>query len=156
MDDLTAYAWIGWVVLILAFIIIEMLTLEFTFLMLALGSVGGLVSGLFGVPWWAQLVIGAVLSVLLLFALRPPLLRALRKGDHHAPTNVEGLLGLPGLAVTTLTRIGGQVRLANGETWTARLTPGSDVAELGPGDGVRVASIDGATAVVTPAERTVV
>ena len=133
-----------------------MLTLEFTFLMLALGSVGGLVSGLFGLPWWAQLIVGAVLALLLLFTLRPPLLRALRRGGHHAPTNVEGLLGLEGLAVTTLTRIGGQVRLANGETWTARLTAGTEIDELGPGDGVRVSSIDGATAVVIPSERTVV
>ena len=39
------YAWIGWLVLILVFLVIEMLTLDFTFLMLGVGGVGGLVVG---------------------------------------------------------------------------------------------------------------
>ena len=47
---LTDYAWILWLGLILVFLIIEMNTLEFTFLMIALGSLGGLVSGAFGAP----------------------------------------------------------------------------------------------------------
>ena len=51
MDVLTQYAWIAWLVLILVFAIIEVFTLEMTFLMLALGSVAGLLSGLTGIPW---------------------------------------------------------------------------------------------------------
>ena len=57
--DITSFAWIVWLVLILVFVIIEMLTLDFVFLMIAVGSVGGLLSGLIGVPWWLQLVIAA-------------------------------------------------------------------------------------------------
>ena len=45
LDVLTQYAWIVWLVLILAFATIEVFTLEMTFLMLALGSVAGLLSG---------------------------------------------------------------------------------------------------------------
>ena len=77
MDVLTQYAWIVWLVLILAFATIEVFTLEMTFLMLALGSVAGLLSGLFGIPWWAQFIIGAVVSVALILLLRPSLLRML-------------------------------------------------------------------------------
>ncbi len=76
MEFLTDWAWIFWIVLILVFAIIEISTLEFTFLMLAIGSLGGLVSGLFGLPWWAQFIVAFVLALLLLFAVRPPLLRA--------------------------------------------------------------------------------
>src|ERR1044071_5079002 len=96
MEFLTTYAWIFWIVLILVFAIIEISTLEFTFLMLAGGSLGGLVSGLFGLPWWAQFIVALVLSLLLLFAVRPPLLRALRRGGDPARSNVEALLGMAG------------------------------------------------------------
>ena len=56
-DFLTDFAWIFWLGLILIFLIVEVSTLEFTFLMIALGSLGGLISGLFGAPWWAQIIV---------------------------------------------------------------------------------------------------
>ncbi|NUU05430.1 NfeD family protein [Leifsonia sp. C5G2] len=150
--DITSFAWIVWLVLILVFIIIEMLTLDFVFLMIAVGSVGGLVSGLFGAPWWLQLIIAAVLSVVLIFFIRPPLLHALKKGGDPAKSNVDRLIGMGGVVVSTVTRTAGLVKLQVGETWTARLAPlDGSPAELVPGEHVIVVSIDGATAVVTPA-----
>jgi membrane protein implicated in regulation of membrane protease activity len=82
-DFMESYAWVLWLALILIFVIIEVLTVDFTFLMLALGSVGGLVSGLFNAPWWVQLLVAAILAVLLLFAVRPSLLRALKAGEQR-------------------------------------------------------------------------
>lgn len=147
------YAWIVWLVLILLFVTIEMVTLDLTFLMIAVGSVGGLVSGLVGAPWWLQFVITAVLAIVLLLGIRPPLLRMLRKGGDATKTNVDALLGLDGRVVSSIGETGGQVRLANGETWTARLSPGSEQRVIEPGELVLVVEIDGATAVVIPAER---
>src|ERR1044071_116540 len=103
MEFLTTYAWIFWIVLILVFAIIEISTLEFTFLMLAGGSLGGLVSGLFGLPWWGRFIVALVLSLLLLFAVRPALLRALRKGGDPARSNVEALLGMAGVVTNDFT-----------------------------------------------------
>jgi membrane protein implicated in regulation of membrane protease activity len=159
LDFLISYAWIVWIALILIFGIIELTTLEFTFLMLAFGSAGGLVSGLLGAPWWLQILIAAVLSVLLLFALRPALLRALKRGGDPAPSNVDALLGLSGTVTNDFSGNANHVKLANGDTWTARLgasegLPGSD-RTLVEGERVVVIAIEGATAVVVPAERTV-
>jgi Membrane protein implicated in regulation of membrane protease activity len=153
VDVISSFAWIGWLVLILVFITIEMLSLDFVFLMIAVGSVGGLLSGLFGLPWWWQLAIAAALSLLLLFTIRPPLLRLLRRGGDPALSNVPALLGTEGRVVQTVSTQGGLVKLANGETWTARLSPGFDSLRLDAGELVLVASIDGATAVVIPSER---
>ncbi len=155
MDAFAAeFAWIVWLVLVLLFVTIEMVTLDLTFLMMAAGSLGALVSGLLGVPWWLQLVIAAVLTITLLLGIRPPLLRLLKRGGDPAKTNVDALLGIDGRVVSSIGATGGQVRLANGETWTARLSPGTDrVVE--PGERVLVTAIDGATAVVIPAERNV-
>lgn len=147
------YGWIIWLVLILIFMTVEMVTLELTFLMIAMGSLGGLVTGLLGGPWWLQLIIAAVLAIVLLFGIKPPLLRALKKGGDPSGTNVDALLGLDGQVVASIGSNGGQVRLANGEIWTARLSPGTLERVVGPGERVLVTAIDGATAVVVPAER---
>jgi membrane protein implicated in regulation of membrane protease activity len=152
LDFLVEYAWIVWLALILVFGIIELTTLEFTFLMLAVGSLGGLLSGLFGLPWWAQIMIAAVLSLLLLFALRPALLRALKRGGDPARSNVDALLGLAGTVTNDFSGNANHVKLSNGETWTAKLLSGD--RSLVEGERVIVSAIDGATAVVVPVERT--
>jgi membrane protein implicated in regulation of membrane protease activity len=153
MDWIVQYSWVIWLVLILLFITIEMLSLEFTFLMLAIGSAIGLLSGMFGVPWWGQLLIGAAASVLLLLVVRPSMLRALRKGEDPAKSNVDALLGARGQVVQTVSDHGGQVKLANGELWTATVPLNSPATSLEPGTSVRVLAIEGATAVVVPQER---
>ncbi|MHB1235380.1 MAG: NfeD family protein [Microbacteriaceae bacterium] len=152
-DFLTAHAWMFWVVLILIFIIIEVATVDFTFLMIATGSAAGMVSGVFGLEWWMQVIVAAILSLLLLFAVRPPLLRLLKKGGDPALSNVAALLGSSGTALTGFADGTGQVKLANGETWTARTTRTATEA-IGPGDRVIVTGIDGATALIALAERT--
>ncbi|WP_022899272.1 NfeD family protein [Humibacter albus] len=158
MDVVSSYAWIAWLVLILVFVIVEMLSLDFVFLMLAFGSLGGLISGLFGLPWWGQLAVAAVLSILLLFLLRPPLLRALHRGGDPARSNVAALIGQAGQVVQTFGADGkGLVKLANGEVWTSRLAPvdvtGTSVP-IEPGERVLVTAIEGATAIVVPTGRT--
>lgn len=158
MDVLNDFAWVAWIALILVFVIVEVTTLEFTFLMLAIGSVGGLLAGLFGAPWWLQAIVAAVLAVLLLFTVRPPLLRALRRGGDPTPSNVEALLGLRGTVVVPIGSDPGQVKLSNGETWTARVlhspatSAGAGLA-LDTGSPVVVTAIEGSTAFVAPAER---
>ena len=157
LDFLITYSWIIWIALILIFGIIELTTLEFTFLMLSLGSVGGLISSLVGVPLGLQFIIAAVLSVLLLFALRPPLLRRLKQGGDPALSNVDALIGLRGVVTNDFSGNANHVKLANGETWTARrgtdLTPGPG-RPLVEGERVVVTAIEGATAVVVSVEGT--
>lgn len=150
IQTIEQWAWIGWIVLILVFLVIEMLTLDFTFLMLGIGGVAGLGADLLGAPLWLQVVIAAVVAAVLLLALRPPLLRRLRRGEDPTKSNVDALLEQSGRVLSTVTTHGGQVKLSNGDTWTARTDAGIDIE---PGTTVLVARIDGATAVVRPAIR---
>lgn len=154
LDFLVNYAWIVWLAIILIFGIIELATLDFTFLMLATGSLGGLVAGLVGAPWWLQIIVAGVLSILLLFVLRPPLLRLLKRGGDPARSNVDALLGLTGVITNDFSGNANHVKLSNGETWTAKLSAQTEDRPLVEGERVVVTAIDGATAVVAPAERT--
>lgn len=141
------WAWIGWLVLILLFLVIEMLTLDFTFLMLSIGGIAGLAADLLGAPLWLQVVVAAVVAAILVLVLRPPLLRRLRRGEDPTPSNVDALIGLAGRVLSTVSTEGGQVKLSNGDIWTARAE--ASVA-IEPGTSVRVSRIDGATAFVRP------
>lgn len=148
-DVLTSWAWVFWLALILVFLIIEVLTLSFVFLMVAVGSLGGLVAGLIGAPWWVQLIVAAVLSLLLLFFVRPPLLRLTHRGADPARSNVDRLIGASGTVVKVFDDGSGQVKLSNGETWTAK-PPRHSTSPLVEGETVHVDLIEGATAVVSP------
>ena len=149
-DVLTSWAWVFWLVLILVFLVIEVLSLSFVFLMLAVGSVGGLVAGLLGAPLYAEFLVASALSLLLLFLVRPPLLRLTHRGADPTRSNIDALTGISGTVVMAFEEGRGQVKLANGETWTARL-PHRRTDPLVEGDRVQVDFIEGATAVVSPA-----
>jgi membrane protein implicated in regulation of membrane protease activity len=150
IQTIEQWAWIGWLVLILVFLVIEMLTLDFTFLMLSIGGLAGLGADLLGAPLWLQVIIAAVVAAVLVLVLRPPLLRRLRRGEDPALSNVDALVGLSGIVLSTVSTHNGQVKLANGDVWTARAPSG----ELEPGTQVHVSRIDGAIAVVHSADPT--
>jgi membrane protein implicated in regulation of membrane protease activity len=149
IQTIEQFAWIGWMVLILVFLVIEMLTLDFTFLMLSIGGIAGLGSDLLGAPIWLQVIIAGAVAAVLILVLRPPLLKRLRRGEDPTPTNVAALVGLSGKVLSTVGPHGGQVKLSNGDTWTARP---DQRGELEPGTLIRVSRIDGATAYVRPEE----
>ncbi|MER7795853.1 NfeD family protein [Microbacterium sp. NPDC096154] len=145
MEFIEQWAWVGWLVLIAIFLAIEMASGELTFLMMGLGSTAGILSAFAGAPLWLQVIIAAVAAMAFLAALRPPLLRRLRRGADPQRFNVDGLIGLDGVVTETVTSIAGRVKLVNGDSWSARVSAGAD---LPPQTRIVVQSIQGATAVV--------
>ncbi|GAT73126.1 hypothetical protein MHM582_1610 [Microbacterium sp. HM58-2] len=141
------WAWIGWLVLIAVFLVIEMLSLDFTFLMLSFGSAVGLVTDLVGLPVWAQVIVAAAAAALFILFLRPPLLRRLRRGEDPTKSNVDALIDLRGIALHEITQVSGQVKLSNGDTWTARTAGTMPIPQ---GATVAISEINGATAIVRP------
>ena len=93
-----------------------------------------------------QIALFIVLGLVLLFTLRPWLLRHLRARMPLVETNAAALVGREAVVVSTVTGEGGRVKLA-GEVWSARV----EVAQtIPPGTEVRVSRIEGATAIVAP------
>ncbi|MCI1018048.1 NfeD family protein [Microbacterium sp. C5A9] len=147
VEFIDQWAWVGWLVLIALFLVIEMLTLDFTFLMLSFGSAIGLVTDFLGVPVWVQVLIAAAAAALFILFLRPPLIKRLHRGEDPTKSNVDALVDLRGIALQDITQISGQVKLSNGDTWTAR-TAGS--VAIPQGSPIAVNAIHGATATVRP------
>lgn len=132
LPDLTQYLWIAWLVLALLFVIIELLTLEFTFLMLAAGVlIGGLGVNLLGGPWWLQVLAAAAAAALLLFTIRPLLLRVLHRSSELHPTNVDAIRGLGGRLTAPFSGDVAAARLDNGELWSVTRTSTSSALAVG-------------------------
>ena len=151
--DLVQYAWVVWLVVALVCFIIEMVTLEFTFLMIGLASTVGLVSSITGLPWWVQILIAAAAALLLLFLVRPKLLERLQESGEVNKQGIEALLGMAGEVTRSFERGAGEVTLANGDVWTARLSPAVQPRDPDVGERILVTAIEGATAIVVPAQR---
>ena len=143
--------WLFWIGGALLLVVIETVTADLTFLMIAGGALGGGLTSFLGGPLWAQVVVFACVSTLLLFAVRPWAKRRLAATTPQMKTNVDALIGRSATTITAVDDGGGRVRLG-GEEWSARLAPAvQGVTRLEAGASVTVTEIDGAVAVVAPA-----
>lgn len=147
MGWLTEHHVLGWLALALALGVVEMATLDFIFLMLVGGALAGALTAGVGVGPVGQVVVAVLAALFLLALVRPLVVRRLRAAPTL--TGTAALIGRAALVVETVTPTGGRVKVG-GEVWSARTGPGADPSALLPGHSVRVAAIDGATAVVLP------
>ena len=149
LEWLSANAWVAWLTIAGVLAVSEMLTLDLTLLMLASGALAGAGVAFF-LPGliWAQVLVAIVVSLTMLFALRPLLLRRLRNSPGYR-SSIDKLLGSAGTAVAEITPTMGEVKIG-GEVWSARSYDSSVIA---PGTEVEVLEIDGITAVVYPRHR---
>jgi membrane protein implicated in regulation of membrane protease activity len=139
------YGWLAWIGAALAFAAIEVATVDFVFLMLAGGALGGSAAAAVGAPLVIQVVVAVAASGVLLGVGRPWAKRRFSVRPEGLPMGTAGYIGRPAFVLETVTQHGGRVKVG-GETWSAR---SSDPVPPEPGDEVRVVRIDGATAVVT-------
>lgn len=144
MDWLVQNGWALWLSVFLVLAVIEMLTLDLFFIMMAGGALAALASYFVGAPLWLQIVIFCVVALLMIVFVRPLGLRRLRRGPADQRTNVERLLGQSALVLEDVSETAGLVKIG-GDTWSAR-TRGGTV--LQSGRRVLVSEIDGATAIV--------
>lgn len=147
-DWFREHPWGLWLAGSLALAAAEMLTLDFTLLMLAGGALaGGITALIFPGLWALQVVVALLASVLLLFVLRPTLLARIRNAPDYR-SSLKQLVGSEATATSAITPDGGEVKV-NGLTWSARLVvPG----QVEPGQKVEVHEVDGTTLMVYPLE----
>lgn len=138
-------SWAFWLIVVLVFLGIEMLTLDLWFATMGLGAAGGVVTDLVGGDFWVQLLVFAVLTLVLMIFLRPIALKHLHK-PSAIRTNVDALMGAQALVVETVTSQSGTAKIG-GETWTARTPEGVTIPS---GSQAWVAGVSGATAILSP------
>jgi membrane protein implicated in regulation of membrane protease activity len=140
--------WVWWVIVAVLLVIVEVTTLDLTFVMLAAGALAGGVVMAVGGSAAIAIAAAIVTSVALLGLVRPIALRHIR----HPPeirTGVAALVGTRGVVIERVDAHSGRIKLG-GEVWSARSYDDTQVIE--PGSAVDVIEIKGATALVYEAE----
>ncbi|MDR0627460.1 MAG: NfeD family protein [Bifidobacteriaceae bacterium] len=142
------WLWLWWLIGALGLGVVEMMTVDFTFLMLSVGALAATAAAWLGAPWWVTIIVFALVSIVMLATVRPLLLRFLKvKAEGGPVSGAAALVGKPAEAVTAIDEHGGRVKIG-GDVWTARV---EDESVVPVGAELIVKAIDGATAVVAPA-----
>jgi membrane protein implicated in regulation of membrane protease activity len=138
-----------WMIVALVAVGVEVVTVDLTFGLIAVGAAGAAVGAAFGAPIWLQGLIGVGVSLAGIAFVRPFALRHLRRSIPATRTGVDALVGAEGRTLGVVTSIEGRISL-RGEVWSARLDPDVTSVPVDEGAPVVVTRIDGATALIHP------
>ena len=141
-------AWYWWLVIGLVLAVVEMLTVDLIFVMVAVGALAAALVSVFNHDLVLEALVAALVSGGMLVLVRPVAMRHLSL-PHSVRTGTAALVGSAGLVIERVDARDGRVKLG-GEVWSARSYDPHEVLE--PGTQVAVAHIDGATAVVYSSE----
>lgn len=137
-----------WLAMLVVFIIIEVSTVSMVSAWFAAGALAALIASLCNAPLWLQVVLFAVVSIVMLLALRP--LAKKYFTPRLIKTNIDAVIGSEGLVMERIDNVNssGRVKLA-GMEWSARSTDGNVLEE---GTRIRVDKIEGVKVFVSPLE----
>jgi membrane protein implicated in regulation of membrane protease activity/DNA-binding CsgD family transcriptional regulator len=142
-----AALWLLWIAVAILTLAGELLTLSLFFASLSLAALVAAASSLV-LPLPGQILVFCIVSLLMLFAVRPAALRFLPRGAAGGESPTIGPVGQGALASEPITHLQGQIRIGSGDFWSARLE-GPD-GPIEQGREVEVVRMDGLTAVVRP------
>lgn len=108
-----------WLIIFVACIVIEIITMGLTTIWFAGGSLVAAVSAAFSAPLWLQLLLFVVVSFVLLYFTRPIAVKYFNK--DRIKTNVESLIGKQAIVISEIDNLQGigQVTVG-GQEWSAR------------------------------------
>ena len=129
-----------WLVILVACLVIEILTLGLTTIWFAIGALAATIGALCGLPLWAQNTIFVVVSFVFLFFTRPIAVKYFNK--DRIRTNAEGLIGKVGIVISEIDNLQGIGQITvGGQEWSARST--DDAVTFPVGVVVEIAAIQG-------------
>ncbi|GAB3788499.1 NfeD family protein [Nocardioides ungokensis] len=147
MDWLGDNQWAGWLALAIGLGVAEMFSLDLILIMVAVGAIAGMLTGVLGAPFLLQVLVAAGASIAMLALVRPNMIKRLHTGPDLQLGHGK-LVGQRGVVTERITYDQpGRIRLA-GEIWTA--APYDEHLTITPGETVEVFEIRGATAYVHP------
>jgi membrane protein implicated in regulation of membrane protease activity len=143
MGWLADHAWEAWLIAGVVLAVLELVSLDLVFVMLAGGAFAGAIAAAAHAPGVLSVIVALATAIGLLSLLRPPVLKAL----HRGPDLRTGTAALVGRRATVVADIaygrGGRVKIG-GEEWSAQ--PYDEDEAIPAGEVVDVVEIRGATA----------
>ena len=137
-----SYITVAWLVLLVALLVIEIITVGLTTIWGAGGALAALILNILDIPFAGQVVAFFVVTILLLVFTRPFAMRFIN--TRRLKTNYEGIIGKTIRISQKVDNIGQTV--VNGTEWTVRSE--QDDVILEPGTLAKVVNISGVKLIV--------
>ncbi len=136
-----------WLVCMVVFIVVEIITVGLTSIWFAGGALVALLSALLGMPVYGQIVLFLLVSFVLVFFTRPFAAKFVK--PHNIKTNYEDIIGKEVRVTADINNHADTgVALFNGQEWTARSI--DDDVIITAGKTARVVEIRGVKLYVKP------
>lgn len=143
--EIRMYYAVAWVVMLIAFGILEAMTAGLVSIWFCIGALIALIASVMGATLGMQIIIFSVVSLLSMALIRPFAKKFLHTKSEA--TNADRILGAEAVVTECINNLQakGQIRVL-GESWTARAQEDLEIPE---GSLVRVLRIEGVKAIVT-------
>ena len=131
IDYISQNLWLFWSIITFVCLIMELSSGDFYVTCFAIGALVSIVTAVIGLPFWMQVVVWAVCSVLSIWLIRPHLVQAIHKGADERKSNADALMGQIG-EVSQIIVAGdyGRVKL-DGDDWKAEAPGSQENIEVG-------------------------
>lgn len=130
VEYLLQHLWAIWTLVAMVCLIMEMSSGDFYITCFGIGAVIAFIASLFAAPFWLQVVVFAIFSVLSIFYLRPSLVALLNHDADRRVSNADAIIGRTG-EVTEAIKAGGYGRVKlDGDDWKAQSDCAADL-EIG-------------------------
>lgn len=121
---------IFWLVILIAALIVEVLTMGLTTIWFAGGALIALIAAALGGPLWLQISVFLVVSIVLLIFTRPLAVKYFNK--DRVRTNVESLVGKQAIVLSQIDNVQGIGQVSvSGQEWSARSYADNEKMERG-------------------------
>jgi len=136
---------IVWLIILIALIIIEIITLGLSTIWFAGGALVAFIAAVAGAGTWLQIILFLVVSIVLLLFTRPVAVKYLNK--NRVSTNVDSLIGKQAVVLENIRNLQGTGKVfLNGIEWTARTAMDED--EIDKDSIVNIVRVDGVKLIV--------
>lgn len=133
-----------WIVMLIAFVVIEASTAQLLTIWFAVGALAALISQMLGADVWLQWLIFVAVSAVIVAATRPLVKKYAR--PKIQPTNADRCIGQTAVVTEDIDNISGKgAAKVNGIEWSARSETGEIIKA---GETVTVVKIDGVKLIV--------
>ena len=141
---------LGWLILMIILMGIEMATMGLTTVWFAGGSLIAMLAALLRAPFWVQVVLFLLVALVLLLFTRPIAVKYFNKG--RAKTNVESIIGRQAIVTGEIDNLHGKGQVTvGGQEWSARSTIAEQV--IPEGTVVSVVAVSGVKLIVEETEK---
>lgn len=136
IDYISQNLWLLWTIVMFVCLILELSSGDFYVTCFAIGALVSIVAAVVDAPFWSQVVVWAICSVLSILLIRPKLVKAIRQGGDDRKSNTDALAGRVGEVSQTIVKGEyGRVKL-DGDDWKAKAPDA--LADLPVGKKVKV------------------